>query len=264
MLRGHEKCIIPRMGLGATTDLPLTDCLPGPAGGWQLHVHRDPHVWTWAAAVAITGELRRDLARRERSRLLLSPSDRAVPVLRALSKAPLDWDRVDVGLVDERWLQPDDPDSHAAAVRRHLLVDHAAAARLEPLTLTGRRLEDAVAVANAHAHHVPGAVVLTMGDDGHVAALFADSPDYPAAIGSRRDYVSLDASFSAGGSRWPRRITSTPLGLSRGECRILLLQGLAQRQHFDAAMAATGDAELPPLAAVLRAGGAPLQVHWCP
>lgn len=252
------------MVFGAAAGQPLTERLPDPAGGgWQLHVHRDAHVWTWAAAVMISSELRRDLELRERSRLLLSVSDGAAPVFRALAKAPLDWDRIDVGLVDERWLQPDDPDSHAAAVHRHLLVDHAAAARLEPLTLAGRRLEDAVAVANAHAHQVPGVIVLTMGDDGHVAALFPDSPDYARAVASRQDYVSLDASFSPGAGPWTRRITATPLGLSRGHCRVLLLRGAEQRRHLDEALAAT-DAAGSSLAAVRLAGGGPLHVHWCP
>lgn len=251
------------MVLEAPAGPPLTERLPDPAGGWQLHLHRDCHVWTWAAAVAIAGELRRDLQVRARSRLLVSASERVAPVLHALAKAPLDWERVDVGLVDERWLQPDDPDSHAAAVRRHLLVDHASRARLEPLTLAGRRIEDAVAIANAHAHEAANVTLLTMGDDGHVAALFPDTPDYARAIASHQDYVSVDASFSPGAGPWTRRITATPLGLSRGRCRLLLLRGEDQRRHFDAAMA-TPDASRSSLAAIHLAGGAPLQVHWCP
>lgn len=250
------------MVFGAFLGAPSTEHRTLPAGAAQLYLHRDAHVWTWAAAVMIAGELRRDLQQRPRSRLLLSPSDRAAPVLRALSKAPLDWDRVDVGLIDERWLQPDDPDSHAAAVRRQLLVDRAAGARLEPLTLAGRRIEDAVAIANAHARQPPNVLVLTMADDGHVAALFADSPDFVRAIESRQDYMSLDASFSPTAEPWPRRITATPLGLSRGQSRILLLRGEAQRRHFDEAMAATEP--VTSLAAVHLAGGPPLLVHWCP
>jgi 6-phosphogluconolactonase len=250
------------MVFGAAPGAPATEHRTLPAGAAQLYLHRDTHVWTWAAAVMIAGELRRDLQLRPRSRLLLSPSDRAAPVLRALSRAPLDWDRVDVGLVDERWLRPDDPESHAASVRRHLLVDRAAAARLEPLTLAGRRIEDAVAIANAHARQPPNVTLLTMGDDGHVAALFPDSPDFPRALESRQDYMSIDATFCPSAEPWSRRISATPLGLSRGQSRILLLRGEAQRRHFDAAMAATEP--VSSLAAVRLAGGPPFLVHWCP
>ncbi|MGY3264912.1 6-phosphogluconolactonase [Lysobacter sp. HA35] len=251
------------MVFGAPAGPPLTERLPDPAGGGPLHVHRDAHVWTWAAAVAIAGELRRDLESHARCRLLVSPSDRVAPVFHALARAPLAWERIDVGLVDERWLQPDDPDSHAASLRRNLLIDHAAAARLEPLTLAGRRVEDAVAIANAHARQLPNVLVLTMGDDGHVAALFPDSPDYERALASRQDYISLDASFSPGAGPWTRRITATPLGLSRGLSRILLLRGEAQRRHLEEAME-SNDPATSSLTAVRMAGGEPLQVHWCP
>ena len=61
-------------------------------------------------------------------------------VFRALAKAPLDWARVDITLVDERWLRPDDPDSNAHLVREHLLRGHAAAARFETLTRAGRNI----------------------------------------------------------------------------------------------------------------------------
>jgi 6-phosphogluconolactonase len=247
---------------GVLPGAPATEHRMLPAGAAQLYLHRDTHVWTWAAAVMIAGELRRDLQLRPRSRLLVSPSERAAPVFRALSRAPLDWDRVDVGLVDERWLQPDDPDSHAASLRRHLLVDRAAAARLEPLTLAGRRIEDAVAIANAHARQEPNVIVLTMGDDGHVGALFPDSPDFARALQSRQDYMGIDATFSPAAGPWPRRISATPLGLSRGQSRILLLRGNTQRAHFDAAMAATEP--LSSLGAVRLAGGPPFVAHWCP
>lgn len=242
---------------------PLTERMPERADGIQLHVHRDAHVWTWAIAVAAAAALRRRLAGGERARLLATASGDAPRVLQALARAPLDWSRVDVGLTDERWLQPDDPDSHAAGVRRALLIEHAAAARLEPLTLAGRRLEDAVAVANAHAHHVPDVVLMTLGDDGEIASLLPDLPDFARLAGSPQDYVAVDASLSRAAGRWPRRITATPRGLSRGECRLLMLRGEAGRRQLDAALSAV-DPRQSALAALRLAGGTPLQVHWCP
>jgi 6-phosphogluconolactonase len=251
----------PAMAVGSTTGLPLTEHVPEPSGAFQLHAHRDAHVWTWAAAVAISGELRRDLLRRPRARLLVARPGVAIPVYEALSRAPLDWSRVDIGLTDERWLLPDDPDSVVASVRTHLARDRAAAARLESITAPGRRLEESVAVANAHAQLRPGVAVLGMGDDGHVAGLFADSPDYGRVRASQQAYASLDGSFSLGAAPWPRRITSTPAGLARAGVVVLLLRGGRQRELFETGMAASAARSV---VAALRDAGARLQAHWMP
>lgn len=248
------------MAFGTLAGAPLTEHVPDPSGAVSLHVHRDPHVWTWAAAVAIAADLRRDLQLRPRTRLLVSGEAMAMPVYEALARAPLDWARVDVGLTDERWLRPDDPDSVAAAVRRGLLRDHASAARFETLTLAGRRIEDAVATANAHAQQPAQVAVLTLGDEGRVAGLFPQSHDYERAMASQQAYVALDAFIGADEGPWARRITLTPVGLARVQSRVLLLRGARQREALEAAMSGEGKG---PLQAVQRAGSR-LQAHWCP
>jgi len=138
--------------------------------------------WTWAIAVAVTAALRRDLQQHPRARLLVSGGKTPAPVFRALSQAPLEWDRIDIALVDERWLRPDDPDSNAHLVRKCLLQGHAAAARFETLTRPGRSIEAAVADANLHARHPPGVVLLGMGNDGHVASLFPGMHELDRAL----------------------------------------------------------------------------------
>lgn len=247
----------------------LDDTSPASAGPaepettrYVMHAHRGRDVWTWACAVAIAAELRRDLSLRPRARLLLSGGTTPGPVYRALAKAPLDWSRVDIGLVDERWLLPDDPDSNARMVRSHLLHDHAAAARFESLTQAGRRIEDAVAAANAHAQLGASAAVLGMGEDGHTASLFPGR-DLARALASRQAYVAVDADDAAGAQRWPRRISLTPIGLQRVQTRLLLIQGERKREVFETALR-SGDVTRYPVLAALEAGnGSPLHVHWC-
>src|SRR3970282_903117 len=114
------------------------------------HTFSDVDAWRWASAVAIAAELRRDPQQQVGARLLLSGGSTPAPVSRALAKAPLEWDRIDVALVDERWLLPDDPDSNAHLVRTELLTHHAASGRFEPTPQPGRTIEQAVALPNAH------------------------------------------------------------------------------------------------------------------
>ncbi|MGH8080320.1 MAG: 6-phosphogluconolactonase [Lysobacter sp.] len=232
------------------------------ATAYRWHEHRSTDTWTWACAVAIAAELRRDLVRHPRARLLLSGGTTPAPVYRALSRAPLDWARVDVALVDERWLLPDDPDSNAWLVRQHLLRDNAAAARFEQLTQPGRTLEEAVAFANAHARQNASAAVLGMGEDGHTASLFPDLPALDRVFASKQPYVAIDASGAPGAKQWSKRISLTPTGLAYAQSRFLLIQGQAKREVFRQALA-SGDAKHWPVLIGMD-GDIGLDVHWCP
>ena len=242
----------------------MTDPADPSAARFLLHAYPSRDMWTWAAAVAIAAELRRDLQIRARTRLLLSGGTTPARVYRALSKAPLEWGRVDVALVDERWLLPDDPDSNARLVRENLLINHAAAARFEPLTLAGRRIEDAVAMASAHGQQRSSVAVLGMGEDGHTASLFPHMPGLDRALASTQPYVAVDATGCAGAQQWLRRISLTPAGLMRAQSRLLLLQGRPKREIFDRALA-SGDARVWPILLALGSpNGTPLHVYWCP
>lgn len=233
------------------------------SGRYALHVHRNAEVWTWASAVAIAAELRRDLLRRPRVRLLLSGGDTPASVYRALSKAPLPWDRVDVALVDERWLQPDDPDSNAWLIRTHLLHHHAADARFEPMTQPGRRIEEAVAIANAHGQQSASVAVLGMGTDGHVASLFPRMHELERALDSRQAYVAVDASGCIGAGEWSKRISLTPAGLRLAQSRVLLMRGRDKLDAFECALASGNVESWPVLLAMDGSDGVPLQIHWC-
>jgi 6-phosphogluconolactonase len=229
----------------------------------SLHEFRNDDQWSWAAAVSIAAALRRDLMAQPRARLLVSGGKTPAPVFRALSQAPLEWNRVDIALVDERWLQPDDPDSNARLVREHLLRSHAAAARFEPLTRPGLGIGEAVASANLHAHHSPGVVVLGIGDDGHTASLFPGMRGLSEALASRNAYVAVDATGCPGAGPWTRRISLTPAGLAPAHTRLLMLRGTAKRGHFVQALAGD-DVRAMPVRISFLTPGAALQVYWAP
>jgi 6-phosphogluconolactonase len=231
--------------------------------GVQLHVHPDEEQWAAASAASIAAVLGRDLEQRERARLLVSGGSTPAPVFQLLSKAPVDWHRVDIALVDERWLQPDDPDSNARLVRETLLQNRAAEARFETLTRPGRGIEEAVKAANMHAKQTPTLVLLGMGEDGHTASLFPHMRDLSEALASPSAYVAIDASGCAGAGRWLRRISLTPGGLSPARARMLLIRGDAKRKLFERALDGDDARELP-VRIAFTTPGAPLDVHWCP
>ena len=242
---------------------------PGPHGGVQLRdgvefqAFQDATQWAWAAAVALSAALGRALELESRARLLLSGGRSPGPAYAALARAPLAWNRVDVALVDERWLLPDDPDSNARLVRGSLLAERAAAARFEAITRAGRSIEEAVDIANMHAAHPAAIVVLGMGEDGHVASLFPDMAGLAEALASRRPYVAVDATGCPGAGPWTRRVSLTPAGLAPAHTRLLLIRGARKRELLDRVLAGDDPMEFP-VRIAFTTPGAPLRILWCP
>lgn len=229
----------------------------------RFTAYADSDAWTEGSAAAIAAALEHALRQRGRARLLLSGGTTPAPVYRALSGSAIDWPRVDVALVDERWLQPEDPDSNAHLIATQLLQDRAAAAHFQTLTRPGRSIDEAVRAANLHAHHPPDVVVLGMGEDGHTASLFPRMRGLEPALASNQAYVAVDAGGCPGAGPWPRRISLTPAGLAPAEARLLLIRGGAKRALLERAMDGSDPRELP-VRIAFTTPGAPLQVHWCP
>jgi 6-phosphogluconolactonase len=223
--------------------------------------YADETRWAAGAAEACVDALRRDLAIGD-ARLLLSGGSTPSPVYRALACVGLEWSRVTLALVDERWLPPGDPDSNATLVRNTLMQGRAAAATLEPLLMPDRHLDEAVRHAN-RGMRPASAALLGMGPDGHTASLFPHARGLGDALDATDDYVSVDAAGCAGAGPWPLRISLTPAGLAKARRRILLVRGRAKRELLEQAQAGD-DVEDLPVRALFALPGEPLQIHWAP
>ncbi len=237
----------------------------------RFHAHADAGAWAEAACSDITGLLRNALrgaspdasGNAGGARLLLSGGSTPGPVYVALARQALDWSKICVGLVDERWVPVGDADSNGRLASETLLQGAAAAARFEPLLHAGRTLEDCVALANATAAGAPAAIALLgMGPDGHTASIFPGMRDIDAALAAHDDYLAVDADGCPGAGAWRQRITLGAAGLARAAQRVLLIRGQAKRALFQQALDGDDVCALPIRLAFH--GATPLRVHWCP
>ena len=222
----------------------------------------DAGAWPDAASGAIAGALREVLARRARATLLLSGGTTPAPVYARLADAPLDWSRVNVGLVDERWVPATDAASNARLVRESLLRGAATGARFVPAAHLDLGLADSVARSNA-LDLADAVVVLGMGDDGHTASLFPAMRGLSEALDAAANYAEVDAAGCPGAGPWRHRISLTPHGLAQASARLLLLRGEDKRLLFARALAGDDVAELP-VRLLFDLPGPRLQTFWCP
>ena len=135
-------------------------------------------------ANVMAGRLENALFTHERATLAVPGGTSPGPIFDVLSAARVDWDRVDVTLTDERWVDESSDRSNGALLRRHLLVDRAAAATFKPLYRDGMDVDAGAAdVSAALADHLPISVLLLgMGTDMHTASLFPGAEGLDAAL----------------------------------------------------------------------------------
>jgi 6-phosphogluconolactonase len=210
-----------------------------------------------AMAASVARQLLDGLLQRGRASLLVSGGKSPVPLFHALREQPLDWRRIGIGLVDERWVDPASVDSNERLVREHLLGGRAAEASFVPLKTAAACPEDAVAERTAALDalaHPFTAVVLGMGEDGHTASLFPGTEGLAAALSP--DGPALLAAARPPHAPHPR-LTLTVRGLLESRVFYLMIQGPAK---FAAYRAACEGAELP-IGAILRQTHIPVEVY---
>ncbi|HEV2530207.1 6-phosphogluconolactonase [Phenylobacterium sp.] len=205
-----------------------------------------------AAAAAVGAQLREGTRTRPRASLCATGGRAPGPVYDLLKAADLDWSRVVVTLSDERCVDEADPRSNARLVRERLLCGPAAKAHLVPLW---PKPETAVLTAL-----LPfDAMMLGMGEDGHVASLIPGDPGLAGSLDP--DGRALLAEVPAGlGTPPVARITLTLKALLSARAIFLLIAGGAKRSVIDRAL---GGEDLP-VRALLAQQDVPVRIFWSP
>ena len=224
----------------------------------NLKLHTFPHAnaLDQALSACVAAKLRAGIAAHAHATLVVSGGRTPAGFFRALSSMELDWARVTITLADERCVGEDSPHSNARSVRSHLLQGRAAAANFVPLYLPGESLD----AANARLAVLPDlfdAVVLGMGDDGHTASIFPDSPQRDAALCDASDRPLL---FAEGKAPVTARLTLTAPRLLATRSLILHITGEHKWQVLGQALATPTPAL--PISHFLHTEGVAKHVFW--
>ena len=229
----------------------------------QFHAYESRHDLAEALATGVGAILAGGIATRGQARLAVSGGSTPKLFFETLSKADLDWERVRVTLVDERFVATDDARSNAGMVKHLLLQNKAAKARFIPLCDGG---EDSVEAAAANADHAIAmlgqldAAVLGMGTDGHTASFFPGGDRLKQALdpGTPHHVIAMRAK----GAPEPR-LTMTLHYLLEAQFLALHVEGAEKRTVLEDAMR-EGSHEEMPVRAVIDAAGERLHTFWAP
>lgn len=219
----------------------------------MIETYANAHALAEAAASGVAAQLDAGLATRPRAALVATGGRSPGMTYDRLSATPLlDWARVVVTLSDERCIAPEAAESNARLVRERLLKGEAAKAHLLPLW---PRPDQAALRALAPFD----AVMLGMGEDGHVASLIPGDPGLKQTLDPGAK--ALLAGVPEGLGAPPlARVTLTLSALLASRAIFLLIAGRAKREVLDRALSG----EDLPVRSLLVQATVPVRVLWRP
>jgi 6-phosphogluconolactonase len=203
--------------------------------------------------------LSQDILARGQASLAVSGGSTPKGLFQQLSRCELDWSKVDVFLVDERWVAPDSPDSNERLVRENLIQNQAGSARLSSFKTSDVEAQEGIAELNARLEAIAqpfSAVVLGMGGDGHTASWF------PQAI-NLKELLDADG-ISKIAATHPvtaahQRITLTFPAVVASQNIVIHIAGDEKKAVLEDAVAAHY-----PIAAILEQTITPVTIWWAP
>lgn len=226
----------------------------------SLHAFDDGNALAETLSAHIADQLRAAIEARGAAVIAVSGGSTPKRLFEALAQETLDWSRVTVTLVDERWVPDTDERSNARLVESLLLQHKAADAEFVPLYVEAATPEAGIGDVRTHVGALKqpfDVVVLGMGPDGHTASFFPGGDRLAEALDTHNTALVLP--MRAGGAGEPR-ITFTLPVLLKARALYLHIQGDDKRVVLDQA---EQPASQLPIASVLR--NAPhLEIYWCP
>lgn len=227
--------------------------------GVKAHTFKNPATMAEGLAINVAAQLNQAIAEEGVATLVVSGGRSPVAFFESLVKQPVDWSKVVVSLADERWVPVEHADSNAGLLKKHLLQGPAAKARFVGLYNAAATVERAALEADQGLAELPpiDVLILGMGDDGHTASLFPNSPNLNEALqldNPRRCWAMLAPTVPH------QRLSMSRSLLASAKHKVLSIQGQSKLNTLNEALGGTDVAALP-----IRAFLQPtLEIYWCP
>lgn len=222
-----------------------------------LHRFSSRQACNEALAATLSDCLEQALADSNSASLLLPGGSTPRGLLQCLQQRSLPWSQVQISATDERWVAADAVQSNTQMLRRALPE----AQLLEP-RLADSAQASSVAWAQALQGRLPfAASLLGMGDDGHVASLFAGMPGLAEGI----DFAAQPSALVGLAPDEPRvRLSLNLAMLANTQWLGVLLFGESKGRMLERVLANDPTTQALPIYHLLWQAPRPVQVYWAP
>jgi 6-phosphogluconolactonase len=229
----------------------------------RLHEFSDATALAAGLSERVAGALADAVATRGSATIAVSGGSTPKAFFDALSRRDIDWSKVTVTLVDERFVPADNPRSNHQLVAENLLKERARAARFLPLYRDAGSAEQAAEFATADAAGLGqpfDVVILGMGTDGHTASFFPRGSRLAEAISPEtpRGVITMEAEGAG-----ETRLTFTFASLQDARLLVLHIEGQGKKDVLAAAESDGPETDMP-IRAVLRRAATPVDIYWAP
>lgn len=192
-----------------------------------------------SAATQIAEAVKTAVAQRGAASLMLSGGSSPRPVYERLSEMDLPWDRVTIGLVDDRWIERGQAGSNETFLDETLLKGKAKSAKFIGLKTKDANPVAGIATSEAQLSAIPqpfDVCVMGMGLDGHTASWFPNSNGLKESLDPKNanTVIAIDARGCPVAGDHPDRITLTLSAVMASKQIILMIPGAGKADVFKA------------------------------
>ena len=158
------------------------------------HVFTEQDTLIEALSQSILKQLQNAIDKKGKASLLVSGGSTPKPLFEKLRKAPLAWEKVSIGLCDERWVPSTHEDSNEKLVNTHLLQDKAGKATFIGMyneETDSKTAEELCSKKMREALFPFDVLILGMGSDAHTASLFPDNEKLKMAFDLKNEDLCI-------------------------------------------------------------------------
>lgn len=228
---------------------------------WHLFETRDEMVAGLKSAIVVRLSAAVDEGRH--ASWAVSGGSTPAPLFAAMQNEPMAWEKIDVALVDERWVPLGHPRSNEAFVAANLIGGKASAAHLVGMKTSAASAVEAVVEVNSRYGKMKqpfDSILLGLGTDGHTASLFPGAVGLDSAFDPAAETcVALTAVHSDVTGDEVERMSLSAHAITSAPHVVMMITGSAKKHILESALEANSQLPAGRLHKLK-----PFDVYWAP